>query len=515
MWTSGILIAGVNAVAVAIALAVAALCRKRQRLPGTVPMSVMMTGVAWWLLCYIPAGTLPSLDARVWCARLAYLGIFLAVGGYLVFALEYVSHRRRSISFFNKMLLPPVLVSLALIFSDPWHHRFYTRTSWAPQLHIVYYQHGPAYWAVLAFIYSVILVSSGLLVYAIANFPRRYWKTTALMLAGVTAPICTNLAYNFGLLPRGVDVTPIGLIITGVGLYIGVVHGRAFDVTPVAQHTLFERMSEGMLVFDMHGRLIDFNRAAGMMVGITFQIGMKMDSLPSPWREAARDLESTAGETQVGTGSPVSRWYEVGMSVLRDARDKLDGRLLLIREITDRKKLEERLKNLALHDALTGLYNRHYLDVTVAHDVARCRRQNGALSVVMFDLDQFKLINDRYGHQVGDLVLRTFGQFLATYTRRSDFVCRYGGEEFVLVLPETSLEDAMKSANEWRERFASLAISLDDFSSIHVTFSGGVAAFPAHGVSSEALIRAADAALYRAKRAGRNCILAATAPADS
>ncbi len=183
--------------------------------------------------------------------------------------------------------------------------------------------------------------------------------------------------------------------------------------------------------------------------------------------------------------------------------------MLLIREITDRKQLEMQLKELALRDALTGLYNRHYLDVTAAHDIACCRRRKVPLALVMFDLDHFKQVNDTYGHQAGDAVLQAFGAFLLSHARQSDFSCRYGGEEFVILMAGSSAASAVKRADSWCHDFGRMAIDGAPENLRVVTCSGGVAAFPDQGDSLKQLIRAADATLYRAKEQGRDCIATA------
>jgi diguanylate cyclase (GGDEF)-like protein len=163
------------------------------------------------------------------------------------------------------------------------------------------------------------------------------------------------------------------------------------------------------------------------------------------------------------------------------------------------------IREYSLRDGLTGCFNRtHALDV-IATELRRARRSQLPLSLIMFDLDHFKDLNDRYGHLCGDAVLAAVGARMRDVLRGSDVKCRYGGEEFLVLLPETPLEGAQRVADTLRRELADAPIPWKD-EALRITASFGVAmALPAE-VDSEALIGRADAALYRAKDQGRNCV---------
>jgi diguanylate cyclase (GGDEF)-like protein/PAS domain S-box-containing protein len=174
-----------------------------------------------------------------------------------------------------------------------------------------------------------------------------------------------------------------------------------------------------------------------------------------------------------------------------------------IRAERELRALQETLREQANHDALTGLYNRHYLEVTLGRELIRAQREGYPVAVIMGDLDRFKAINDRYGHLAGDEVLRTFGDLLKRDARGSDIYCRFGGEEFLLVLPGMAEESAVKRAEQLRSAIAAAPV-VYDATPIAVTASFGVATFPCDGRTRDELIAAADCALYAAKAAGRN-----------
>ncbi len=171
-------------------------------------------------------------------------------------------------------------------------------------------------------------------------------------------------------------------------------------------------------------------------------------------------------------------------------------------------ELQKELEEQAIRDALTGLYNRRFLDETLARELSRAERDKYSVSVVMLDLDHFKMFNDTYGHDVGDMMLKQLGKLLASQVRAGDIACRFGGEEFVVVMPKASLSVARQRANDWRMKFES-QILIHDGEVLSATLSAGVAVYPLHGTTCDEIIRKADQAMYAAKAAGRNLVIMA------
>jgi len=172
-------------------------------------------------------------------------------------------------------------------------------------------------------------------------------------------------------------------------------------------------------------------------------------------------------------------------------------------------KLREKLRYQSVRDPLTGLFNRRYLDESLERELPNAIRKNRSLGVIMLDVDRFKKFNDMFGHDAGDAVLRELGDYLAKFIRRGDLACRYGGEEFTLILPECSVEDTRRRAEELRTSFQQLSIKHRDIVLGKVTLSLGVAALPDHGTTAAELLTAADRALLRAKEEGRDRVLIA------
>lgn len=175
-------------------------------------------------------------------------------------------------------------------------------------------------------------------------------------------------------------------------------------------------------------------------------------------------------------------------------------------------KLRESLLQQAIRDPLTGLFNRRYFDASIVREMARATRTKHPLTIIMTDIDHFKLFNDRFGHAAGDQVLRVVSGCLVNSVRSSDIVCRFGGEEFIVALLDAGLADAVNRAEQIRKTVSSTPLDFEGNSLGHVTMSFGVSEFPTHGELPERFIKEADMALYRAKREGRDRVLPASAP---
>ncbi|MGO8683345.1 MAG: diguanylate cyclase [Thermoleophilia bacterium] len=184
--------------------------------------------------------------------------------------------------------------------------------------------------------------------------------------------------------------------------------------------------------------------------------------------------------------------------------------ILLVVDVTERIRaerqvqvLQAQLREQAIRDPLTDLYNRRHLAEVFNSELIRAERNGYPVSIIMSDLDHFKAVNDSHGHQSGDDVLRVFADLMRHHARGSDIPCRYGGEEFVLILPDMTHERARERAEQLRLALADTRIT-SNAAVIQVTASFGVATFPQHGKTSEVLTAAADRALFAAKVAGRN-----------
>jgi diguanylate cyclase (GGDEF)-like protein len=194
-------------------------------------------------------------------------------------------------------------------------------------------------------------------------------------------------------------------------------------------------------------------------------------------------------------------------STIRNNDQDIIGSAALIRDVTTEKNLQDELRHLAISDSLTGLFNRRYLDTSLTNELDRSKRYGHEMSIVMFDVDNFKQFNDEHGHDQGDRVLQSIANTVRGVIRSIDIPCRYGGEEFLVILPETDFERALAVGERIRA-----AVERASIDGLKVTVSIGVASYPQIMASThQQFIEVADKALYEAKRAGRNCMRSAKA----
>lgn len=167
-------------------------------------------------------------------------------------------------------------------------------------------------------------------------------------------------------------------------------------------------------------------------------------------------------------------------------------------------RLREQLRQQSIRDPLTGLFNRSYLEETLEREVSRAVRKQSSIGIIMLDIDKFKDFNDAFGHDAGDVLLREVGYFLKNHIRKQDIACRYGGEEFTLILPDASLEDTVRKAEDLRLHAREVHVKHEGQLLGPITFSFGIATLPQHGATPAAILKQADKAMYRAKAEGRD-----------
>jgi diguanylate cyclase (GGDEF)-like protein len=170
---------------------------------------------------------------------------------------------------------------------------------------------------------------------------------------------------------------------------------------------------------------------------------------------------------------------------------------------------ETRLRELSIRDPLTELFNRRYLEEALALEMIRSRRKQSSIGIIMVDIDRFKQFNDTHGHAAGDAVLIQVGNFFRSHIRSSDITCRFGGEEFIIVMTEATPEITRRRSEHIRTDVSQLHVEYEGRTLEPVTLSIGVAVFPIHGSTIDEILRAADKALYRAKHEGGDLVAAA------
>ncbi len=228
------------------------------------------------------------------------------------------------------------------------------------------------------------------------------------------------------------------------------------------------------------------------------------DFVTAQLHESNRQLRAEIEHRQRAEASLEQRQAELLSVVANLCREKADLEILLDMTTEHGDIIEELLHDQSTRDPLTGLFNRRYMEKALERALHRACNLSHPLAIVTLDIDHFQRFNNTYGHDAGDEVLKEVGWLLQTQTRNSDIPCRYGGEEFVLIFPETSLREAAAIAEKLRQAVKHLNLVHAQQSLGVITVSLGICSFPEHGQTSQELLKSADVALYRAKASGRD-----------
>lgn len=530
-WIIFAIILIVNAIT---AFVIALLLSRRPLKPGIRSMTLTLVGLGLWSFSYAMITISPTLEAKHFWLKLENIGIIAAPVLWFFFTMKF-TRLDKWLTGKPIMLLFWIIpvISLTFIFSERWFHFYYASThvameSGGPLL----ISRGPMYWVALTQSYLLELIGVGVLVWRFIQSRLVYRKQMLYLIGAVTIPFFINIIYQLNpeLLPFfsvPVDLTPLFFNFTAIFLVASVFGLSLFDLVPIARDTVMEHIPEMVFVVDAHDRVVDANLMAQKWLGksVTEIAGHDPVEVFRNWPQLLNRFfftEFSREEIEI-PGTPMHT-LEIVVTPIYNRLNTLEGRVIVARDITDRKALENKLKEVntslqkqlnenellraklqeqAIRDPLTGAFNRRYFSEALDQEAARSSRENSPFSILILDVDHFKQFNDTYGHKCGDIVLQALANFLNENTRHGDIICRYGGEEFVILMTDVASEAAYKRAELFRKQFEEMAVEYDG-KSLQCTFSAGIASYPAHAVSGETLLTNADHALYQSKSNGRN-----------
>lgn len=335
-------------------------------------------------------------------------------------------------------------------------------------------------------------------------------KQIVLMVIGSFLPWTLNILYLINKDGSILDLTPFGFVVTGIIYMIAIFKLNLLKFRTIALEYVFNAMEDGIVILDTYEDIINFNDAAKGII-------KELDSFDISKRQAEGLLKSypcilnklhedKCYDDLCIIKEKAEVFYKVKVLPIKFRREVL-GKILVISNITEQKMLMKKLSELAYIDELTQIYNRRYFFRECNKEIERARRYKTVSSVVIFDIDFFKKVNDTYGHHVGDLILKHIVNIAKGSIRLNDIIARYGGEEFAVFLPQTGEKSAVDAAEKIRKIICDTPYILDG-KEIKVTASFGVYGFY---YSSEEdigdIMIKADRALYKAKASGRNKVV--------
>ncbi|MBO9607633.1 MAG: diguanylate cyclase [Paenibacillaceae bacterium] len=463
-----------------------------------------------------------SLEEIKFWIQIEYIGMPYLPPLELVLVLIYLGFEKQIRRPFVIALLLVPAATMLLMWTNDAHHFFYRSLELRDDTPMLRVNAAGGPWYTIYGAYNCACMM-GAVILLLRGWSRlkAYRRQLFSMLIGVLLPLVGDFAYLFGMTPEGIDPIPVLMSVTSAMYLWALTSTGLFNVVPIARDKLFESMNDGVLVCDLELRLVDYNSAAAALMPelTSVAIGHRLEAVwalhtDEPLRlsddQARFSHGGIGGETQdvreigwrVGEQED---YYLVRRSFIRTRRGQAAGMLLVMTTITERRRLQEELKELAYYDGLTKIYNRLQFFRLSKALLAETNRSGEPLSIVLFDIDYFKRINDEHGHETGDRALQHIVQLSRRVLRTEDVFARYGGEEFVVAMPGLTLEQAGQAALRIRRELAGHPLA-GPRGELAITASFGVAQAMSAADTVEQLLRQADHALYRSKHSGRNTV---------
>ncbi len=445
---------------------------------------------------------------------LEYLGI-LFIPIYWVF-IAWIYHPEND--FYDKKLLHklrflyifPVIANI-LLWTNDYHHWVYhdisIKSTEAISLLVV--DRAAGFWVINIFIIVLYLVGTVRIIFNLIQSHGNHRKQYLLLTFSTIPPFFSYILILTQAVPYNLDLNPIAFALSGILLFWGMDNLQLFNILPVAQKLVVDVIRDAMIVLDPKGRLIECNIPAKSLLE-----GENADLYKVPLRELNPHLAplftSTSDTYEIDLKVPhlpETRTYSVFRSPIFDYKNRIQGDLYLLHDLTQIRSYVKELEHLASSDGLTNLLNHREFMNLANKEASRLQKLGfGNFAIIMFDLDNFKTINDSYGHSAGDKVLQQIGMMVPQKLRIHDICARYGGEEFIILLHDTTIDRATAYAEKLRLAIANLTFTFNK-ERLHVSASFGVSSFsPENNTSWEIALNHADTALYMAKDAGRNIV---------
>lgn len=439
-----------------------------------------------------------------------YCGIEFIPVFWIIVALQYCGKEKILTTFIKGVLFTIPISTLIVRYTNSFHHLFFknvfiTSNGYFP---IMFIEKGPLYIVSWTFISCCILYSNFLYFKLLIQSKGNLHYQSLLMFVASLLPWISYCLLLFNISPLEIDYTPIASTVSYILLLIGLFKYQFLNLVPLAHYKVFESIKDPALVLDNEFKILDYNTAAFNLFPNLKEdsIGKSLEVVFYQYSEFTNTvLENKEVQLEIKNNN-YSRYFYVKISLLYGKFKKVLGYIVMLNDITEQVESMKKLELLASTDVLTGVYNRRYFIQCCESELEQAKINKLPLSLIMFDLDKFKHINDTFGHQAGDVVLRQVIDRTGKSLSDQSIFGRFGGEEFVILLPGTGIDESVEIAETIRKRIEELEI-LAGGHKIKVTVSIGVTAI--NRVDQEDLdylINLADKAMYAAKNKGRNCV---------
>lgn len=487
--------------------------------PGRLALALSGLFSIWWITTVMLRLNVDGLNLKILLCELAWFGILGTPLFWSIGFLDYAGYTKAGRPRNFALAIIITLVGGIAALTNEFHQAIYTGIT---DIHRPSFSHGWLYFLLLVIVYVSLSAASTAALMRLKRSSGLHRLQFTGVLAAMALPWIANFAFNtFEFRILNDDPTPFAFAATSFIMLMLHSKAKLFTAPPVARDVIFAILPDPVIVLDAENVILELNPAAEQHAGLGEKpIGKRLPN-DHPLQSLSKDGLDQLQHHQLIHLNNNTRTFEVSQRSL-DQWDRKGCRLLVLRDVTTREaakqklvavgidlqnrleenlRLQKQLQDEATHDHLTGLFNRRHAQTAASALLKKASKAEPA-SVILFDLDFFKQINDRFGHDVGDKVLVEFAQILQTSLSHGEMAFRHGGEEFLMVLPGTSSEKALRLCNLLRRKLKQANIpETEDFD---LSFSAGIAPAPLAGTTLGDCVKAADIALYRAKISGRN-----------
>jgi len=454
-----------------------------------------------------------SLSQMLFWNLVQYIGLPFLPALWLMFTLEYNNKHLRFITKLSIFLVP--ILTFIFRYTSNINHFYYLSAQFITNKYfpVLYIQKGPWYWVHVVFVTSCFIVAN----YLYLNMYRRsigsIRRQSRIMLIASFLPWVSLMLDLLNLSPLNIDYGAFALTLSFILFFIAFCRYQFLNIKPLARDKVFELTNDGIIVLDTNYNIIDFNPSAASICSALREnvIGKDVQGVLGEYKGLVHSIINYV-ESRCDFNEHKGN-YKVNIIKISEPNDREVGYIVTLTDVTKYMEMMEELNHLASRDALTGVLNRRSFFELSLHELEKSKRYNHPVSMIILDLDLFKQINDNYGHQVGDAVLNKVAGICQNSIRSTDILGRYGGEEFIIFLPETTLADCQIISNRILTNIAAMEIFYEG-KCIKVTASLGITG--ADSITIESLdyfLKWADEALYQAKSDGRNCVRSVVAAA--
>ncbi len=417
----------------------------------------------------------------------------------LVFVYQYCG-KKISPARIKWLVVIPVL-SWLMMMTSSWHHLFFSnmQSGGANGMKVEY---GYYFWFVhVPYSYGLMLISFFTLLMELSRASRHYRKQILLLLFSLSIPSIVNILVINKIIG---NVTPLSFPIFFTILGYAIFRHQFLGSNPIAYETVFHTIRDGVLILDRHDIIRDINPSAakGLKQNSSEIIGLHVREAFKEWTTAVEAYDKNPrkiGEIEVFLFGQ-KRFLLIESTPLAAQNDISEGRIINIRDITDHHQYKLSLEALAFHDPLTRLANRRKFQEEVERAIEKSDESDKTFAILYFDLNRFKTVNDTYGHEIGDELLKYVAARVASILRKPDILARLGGDEFALLLnncDETGIEIVVERLLDNVTRPFKVGEN-----TLIADLSIGSSVYPKHGKTLTELLRHADAEMYRAKQSG-------------